>query len=145
MKKRCWGRSADTTRESEKGSDPAARLGVVKDGGYLPQVKATSPGDQTRTVCSVPAQLCDELLHSLVERGSHNPVFVIETSRSLEMQDQGSDAEGERRLDLATLEDGLCDLQIMAVELKMETTDALLRMAILDVRQAMGFRKMLDG
>jgi hypothetical protein len=61
------------------------------------------------------------------------------------MKGHSSDAGGERRLDLATLEDGLCDLQVMAVELKMETTDALLRMAILDVRQAMGFRKKLDG
>lgn len=59
------------------------------------------------------------------------------------MQDQGSG--GKRRLDLATLEDALCDLQIMAVELKMETTNALLRMAILDVRQAMGFLKKLHG
>lgn len=52
------------------------------------------------------------------------------------MKRQGSGADNERRLDLATLVDGLCDLQVLAVELKMETSDALLRMAILDVRQA---------
>ena len=51
----------------------------------------------------------------------------------------------ERRDGLLSLEDGLIDMQNLSVELKMETTAALLRMAILDVRQAMGFLKRLDG
>jgi len=55
------------------------------------------------------------------------------------------DDETERRDKLLTLEDGLCDLQVLAVEAGAETTSALLRMAILDVRQAMGFQRKLDG
>jgi hypothetical protein len=55
------------------------------------------------------------------------------------------DEDAERRDKLLALEDGLCDLQILAVEAGVETTSALLRMAILDVRQAMGFAKRLDG
>jgi len=55
------------------------------------------------------------------------------------------DDEAERRDKLLTLEDGLCDLQILAVEAGAETTSALLRMAILDVRQMLGFPKKLDG
>lgn len=54
-------------------------------------------------------------------------------------------ASNERRDGLLTLEDGLIDMQNLSVELKMETTAALLRMAILDVRQAMGFCRKLDG
>lgn len=55
------------------------------------------------------------------------------------------DKEAERRDRLVTLEDTLCDLQILAVEAGLETTSALLRMAILDVRKALGFAKRLDG
>ena len=55
------------------------------------------------------------------------------------------DDEDERRDKLLRLEDGLCDLQILAVEAGSETTSALLRMAILDVRQMLGFPKKLDG
>jgi riboflavin biosynthesis pyrimidine reductase len=42
----------------------------------------------------------------------------------------------EKRDKLLALEDGLCDLQELAVEAGAETTSALLRAAILDVRQA---------
>lgn len=55
------------------------------------------------------------------------------------------DDEAERRDKLLTLEDSLCDLQILAVEAGVETTSALLRMAILDVRQALGMGRRLDG
>jgi hypothetical protein len=55
------------------------------------------------------------------------------------------DDEDARRDKLTALEDGLCDLQILAVEAELEMTSALLRMAILDVRQAMEFQKKLDG
>ncbi len=54
-------------------------------------------------------------------------------------------AADNRRDGLLSLEDGLIDMQNLSVELKMETTAALLRMAILDVRQAMGFLKRLNG
>ncbi len=56
----------------------------------------------------------------------------------------GDDADADRDR-LQTLEDGLCDLQILAVEAKLETTSALLRMAILDVREAMGFKRCFDA
>ena len=55
------------------------------------------------------------------------------------------DDEAERRDKLLLLEDGLCDLQILAVEAGAEMTSALIRMAILDVRQILGFGKRLDG
>ncbi|WP_398471613.1 hypothetical protein [Tardiphaga sp.] len=55
------------------------------------------------------------------------------------------DEDAERRDKLLALEDGLCDLQILAVEAGVETTSALLRMAILDVRETLGFPKKLDG
>jgi hypothetical protein len=55
------------------------------------------------------------------------------------------DEDAERRDKLLTLEDALCDLQILAVEAGVETTSALLRMAILDVRETLGFPKKLDG
>lgn len=55
------------------------------------------------------------------------------------------DDEDVRRDKLTALEDGICDLQILAIEAEMEMTSALLRMAILDVRQAMGFQRKLDG
>jgi len=54
-------------------------------------------------------------------------------------------AADDRRDGLLALEDGLIDMQNLSVELKMETTAALLRMAILDVRQAVGFLRPLDG
>ena len=53
--------------------------------------------------------------------------------------------DAERRDKLLKLEDSLCDLQVLAVEAGVETTSALLRMAILDVRQALGFARRLDG
>jgi hypothetical protein len=56
----------------------------------------------------------------------------------------GDDEDGARDRLLA-LEDGLCDLQILAVEAKLETTSALLRMAIMDVREALGFNRPLDN
>lgn len=54
----------------------------------------------------------------------------------LPVSDQAQNrASNDRRNELLTLEDGLIDLQELSVELKMETTAALLRMVILDVRQ----------
>lgn len=54
--------------------------------------------------------------------------------------------DGERSRDLLVdLEEALCDLQDMAVEAKLETTASLLRMALLDVRKAMGFKRAPDG
>lgn len=59
-----------------------------------------------------------------------------ERSMRLPVSDQAQNrASNDRRNELLTLEDGLIDLQELSVELKMETTAALLRMVILDVRQ----------
>jgi len=55
------------------------------------------------------------------------------------------DDDLEKRDKLLALEDGLCELQERAVEAGLETTSALLRMAILDVREALGFARRLDG
>jgi len=54
------------------------------------------------------------------------------------------DGDASRDL-LMDLEAGLCDLQDMAAEAKLEMTATLLRMALLDVRKAMGFKRPLDG
>ena len=56
----------------------------------------------------------------------------------------GDDADADRDR-LQTLEEGLCDLQILAAEAQLETTSALLRMAILDAREAMGFKRCFDA
>jgi hypothetical protein len=55
------------------------------------------------------------------------------------------DGANERRDGLLSLEDKLIDLQDFAVELRMETTAALLRMALLDVREELGFKRTLNA
>lgn len=123
-----------------EGSDPAAHWGREGRRGSSPGESDFIPKIKTTFRAPFPTMVCGNLQHPCSPLCiGKMPLSCASTRRKMH------DDEDARRDKLTALENGLCDLQILAIEAEMEMTSALLRMAILDVRQAMGFPRKLDG